>query len=84
MEGVSEATISKTLTKLVESTPSDSLYLKTHPQGYTNKNVPVMNIQVVSRGSKKEAVRRVLERISNEIISEVKKHKGKIKLKKIQ
>ena len=84
VEGVSEATISKTLTKLVESTPSDSLYLKTHPQGYTNKNVPVMNIQVVSRGSKKEAVRRVLERISNEIISEVKKHKGKIKLKKIQ
>jgi hypothetical protein len=40
-----------------------------------------MNIQVVSRGSKEDAVRLVLERISNEIISEVKKHKGKIKLK---
>jgi nicotinamide-nucleotide amidase len=81
VEGVSEAMISRALTKLVESTPSDSLYLKTHPQGYTNKNVPVMYIQVVSRGSKKYAVRLLLERISNKIILEVKKHKGKIQLK---
>jgi hypothetical protein len=65
----------------VKTTPTNSLYLKTHPQGYTNKNIPVMNIQVVSRGRKKDAVRLVLDRISNEIISEVVKHKGKIQLK---
>jgi hypothetical protein len=40
-----------------------------------------MYIQVVSRGSKKYAVRLLLERISNKIILEVKKHKGKIQLK---
>jgi molybdopterin-biosynthesis enzyme MoeA-like protein len=81
VEGVSEAMLSSALTKLVKTTPTNSLYLKTHPQGYTNKNIPVMNIQVVSRGRKKDAVRLVLDRISNEIISEVVKHKGKIQLK---
>jgi molybdenum cofactor synthesis domain-containing protein len=81
VEGVSEAMLSGALTKLVKTTPRESLYLKTHPQGYTNKNIPIMNIQVVSRGRKKDAVRLVLDRISNEIISEVIKHKGKIQLK---
>jgi nicotinamide-nucleotide amidase len=81
VEGVSEAMLSRALTKLVKSTPRDSLYLKTHPQGYMDKNVPVMNIQVVSRGRKKDAVRLVLDRITKEIISEVKRHKGKIQLK---
>lgn len=81
VEGVSEATISRALTKLVGSTPPDSLYLKTHPQGHTNENVSILKIHIVSKGKKKEDVRQVLETISKEIILEIKKYGGKIELK---
>ena len=80
VEGVGEATLSKTLIKLVGSFPRHALYLKTHPQGYKNNKIPVMKVQIVSRGKNREYVQEILEKISNVIISEVKKYGGQIKL----
>ena len=80
VEGVSEATLSRTLIKLVRSFPRRALYLKTHPQGYTNSNIPVMKVQIVSKGKKQEYVQEILERVSNVILSEVKKYGGRIQL----
>ena len=80
VEGVGEATLSRTLIKLVRSFPRHALYLKTHPQGYKNNKIPVMKVQIVSKGKKKEYVQEILEKVSNVILSEVKKHGGRIKL----
>ncbi len=78
VEGVSEATLSKTLIKLVKSFPRNALYLKTHPQGYKNDNIPVMKVQIVSKGKEKAYVQEILEKVSNVILSEVKKYGGRI------
>jgi nicotinamide-nucleotide amidase len=80
VEGVSEATLARTLIKLVKSFPRHALYLKTHPQGYKNNNIPVMKVQIVSKGKKKAYVQEILEKVSNVILSEVKKYGGKIRL----
>jgi hypothetical protein len=39
-----------------------------------------MKVQIVSKGKKKEYVQEILEKVSNVILSEVKKHGGWIKL----
>ena len=80
VEGVGEATLSRTLIKLVRSFPQHALYLKTHPQGYKKNKIPVMKVQIVSKDKKKEYVQEILEKVSNVILSEVKKHGGWIKL----
>jgi molybdenum cofactor synthesis domain-containing protein len=59
--GVSEAMLAPTLSRLVDSYPSDELYLKTHPKGYkTNvsrnqriRSRPKLDIQLVSKGKDK-------------------------------
>ena len=80
VEGVGEATLSRTLIKLVRSFPRHALYLKTHPQGYKNNKIPVMKVQIVSKGKNKEYVHGIIEKISNVILLEVKKNGGRIKL----
>jgi nicotinamide-nucleotide amidase len=62
--GASESMLAPTLSKLVNSYPSDELYLKTHPKGYkTNvsrnqriRSRPKLNIQLVSKGKDKSQV----------------------------
>jgi nicotinamide-nucleotide amidase len=81
VKGVGEATLARTLAKLVKKFPPNLLYLKTHPQGHLNENVPVMKIQIVSKGRRKSEVEEVLEKVSKDVITEVKKYGGKIELK---
>ncbi|HEX9318949.1 MAG TPA: molybdopterin-binding protein [Nitrososphaeraceae archaeon] len=81
VEGVGEATLARTLTKLVNRFPPELLYLKTHPQGHLHESVPLMKIQIISKGKRKSDVEEVLKKVSKDIIAEVKKHGGKIKLK---
>jgi nicotinamide-nucleotide amidase len=75
--GISEAMISSTLTKIVTSMPKESLYLKTHPQGYAD-NIPRIRIQVVSKGYAKEQVKKTLDKVSKQILAEIRKNNGKI------
>jgi len=78
VQGISEAMISSRLTKIVASAPNDKLYLKTHPQGYVNNNIPTIRIQIVSKGTKKEQVTRLLEKVSSQLSTTIRKNNGKI------
>ena len=75
--GITESMLSETLTRIVKSYPQYSLYLKTHPQGYTN-NVPHMRVQIVSKGTKANEVNSTLSNVSKEITRVIKKLKGEI------
>jgi molybdopterin-biosynthesis enzyme MoeA-like protein len=77
VQGISEAMISSRLTKIVASAPNDKLYLKTHPQGYVN-NIPMIRIQIVSKGTKKDQVTRLLEKVSSQLSTTIRKNNGKI------
>jgi len=78
VQGISEAMISSRLTKIVASAPNDKLYLKTHPQGYVNNNIPMIRIQIVSKGTKKDQVARLLEKVSSQLSTTIRKNNGKI------
>lgn len=77
VQGISEAMISSRLTKIVASAPRDRLYLKTHPQGYID-NIPTIRIQVVSKGDKIEEVKHIVDKVSKQLIAEIRKNNGKI------
>ena len=78
VQGISEAMISSRLTKIVASAPNDKLYLKTHPQGYINNNIPTIRIQIVSKGTNKVPVTRLLEKVSSQLSTTIRKNNGKI------
>jgi nicotinamide-nucleotide amidase len=77
VQGISEAMISSRLTKIVTSAPTDRLYLKTHPQGYID-NIPTIRIQVVSKGDKIEEVKHIVDKVSKQLLAEIRKNNGKI------
>ncbi len=77
--GVSEAMLVPAISEIVESNPPDSIYLKTHPLGYSsNNNRPQMRVQIVSKGNDKAEVQRRLNNISNILLEEISRLKGKI------
>jgi molybdenum cofactor synthesis domain-containing protein len=77
VQGISEAMISSRLTKIVTSAPRDRLYLKTHPQGYID-NIPTIRIQLVSKGDKIEEVKHIVDKVSEQLLAEIRKNNGKI------
>jgi molybdopterin-biosynthesis enzyme MoeA-like protein len=77
VQGISEAMISSRLTRIVNSTPSDRLYLKTHPRGYVD-NTPTIRIQLVSKGNNLQQVVQLSNKISKQIMALIQKNKGKI------
>jgi nicotinamide-nucleotide amidase len=77
VQGISEAMISSRLTRIVNSAPSDRLYLKTHPRGYVD-NTPTIRIQLVSKGNNLEQVVQLGNKISKQIMALIQKNKGKI------
>lgn len=79
VEGVGEATLARTLSKVVKKFPPEVLYLKTHPQGHIRKNIPVMRIQIISKGNRRADVEKVLEKVSKDLILQVKEKGGIIK-----
>jgi nicotinamide-nucleotide amidase len=79
--GVSEAMLVPKLSEIVESNPTDSIYLKTHPIGYSsniNNDKPQMRVQIVSKGNDKAEVQRRFNKISNMLLEEISRLNGKI------
>jgi molybdopterin-biosynthesis enzyme MoeA-like protein len=77
--GISEAMLAPTLSKIVESYSPDSIYLKTHPQGYTeNDDKPRLDIQIVSKGKNKPEVQMRYNDILNILTEEIHRLGGKI------
>ncbi len=75
---ITEAMLAPILTKIVESYQSDSIYLKTHPRGYTSDNKPMLRVQIVSRGRNKSEVETRYNNISSMMLEEIRKMGGKI------
>ena len=79
--GVSEAMLAPILSEIVESNPPDSIYLKTHPLGYTsdsNNKKPQMRVQIVSKGKDKAEVQSRFNKISRMLLEEISRLNGKI------
>jgi nicotinamide-nucleotide amidase len=76
--GISEAILAPTLSSIVDMYPSDSIYVKTHPQGYTSDNKPRLRIQIVSKGKDKSKVQIRYSNILNTLIEKIELLGGKI------
>jgi molybdenum cofactor synthesis domain-containing protein len=75
--GVSEAMIAPALVKIVNGNPAETMYLKTHPQGY-RKTTPRIRVQLVCKGADKKEVEKRLKKVSRQILQAVKKLGGKV------
>ena len=76
--GISEAMLAPTLSSIVDMYSSDSVYVKTHPQGYTSDNKPRLRIQIVSKGKDKSKVQIRYSNILNTLIENIELLGGKI------
>ncbi|HEV2876786.1 MAG TPA: molybdopterin-binding protein [Nitrososphaeraceae archaeon] len=88
--GVSESMLAPTLSRLVDSHPSDELYLKTHPKGYSyvmkvssnrrirSKPRPKLNIQIVSKGKERSQVEARYRTILDTLKVEIRRLRGKM------
>ncbi len=79
--GVGESTLNPVLIKIISSSPPSSIYMKTHPKGYTSDNKPRIKIQIVSKGEDKNNVEMRYRDIVNSLTEEVTKLKGKLSLR---
>jgi nicotinamide-nucleotide amidase len=84
--GVSESMLAPTLSRLVNSYPTNDIYLKTHPRGYETKvsrnrkirSKPKLNIQVVSKGKDKSRVEARYNTIIDTLKVEINRLGGKM------
>lgn len=78
--GISEAMIAPILLKLVQSFSDDSIYLKTHPRGFTKDNKPKLRIQIVTKGKDKPTVISTYNYIYDTLIEEIDRLDGEVLL----
>lgn len=76
--GISEAMLAPTLSSIVDMYSSDSVYVKTHPQGYTSDNKPRLRIQIISKGKDRSKVQIRYSNILNTLIEKIELLGGKI------
>ena len=78
--GISEAMIAPILLKLVQPFSDDSIYLKTHPRGFTKDNKPKLRIQIVTKGKDKSTVISTYNYIYDTLIEEIDRLDGEVLL----
>jgi nicotinamide-nucleotide amidase len=76
--GISEAMLAPTLSSIVDMYSSDSVYVKTHPQGYTSDNKPRLRIQIISKGKDRSKVQIRYSNILNILIEKIELLGGEI------
>ncbi len=76
--GISEAMLAPTLSRIVDMYSSDSVYVKTHPQGYTSDNKPRLRIQIISKGKDRSKVQIRYSNILNILIEKIELLGGEI------
>jgi molybdopterin-biosynthesis enzyme MoeA-like protein len=92
--GVTESMLAPTLSRLVNSYPTNDIYLKTHPKGYSygygmnvssnsrikprSKPEPKLNIQIASKGKDKLQVETRYNTILEILKEDIQKLGGKI------
>lgn len=78
VQGVTEAMIAPALLKIVNSTPREAVYIKTHPQGYGENNLPQIRAHLITRGSNEEDVKKLHDQIAAVLLDEISKLGGRI------
>lgn len=78
--GVSEAMLAPILLRIVQSFSDDSIYLKTHPRGFTKDSKPKIRIQIVSKGKDRSIVQSTYNYIYDTLIAEISRLNGEILL----
>lgn len=77
--GVGESDLTPILLKIKNSNlPHSSIYVKTHPKGYTSDHKPKLKIQIVSKGQDREKVRARYEETFNLLMDEIDRLNGKV------
>lgn len=76
--GVGESSLTPILFKIKNSNLPQSIYVKTHPRGYTSHHKPKLRIQIVSRGRIRKKVQTKYKETFNLIMDEINRLNGKI------
>ena len=86
--GVTESMLAPTLSRLVNSYPTNNIYLKTHPKGYASKPrskpKPRLNIQLTSKGKSEIQVEARYNTILEALKEEIRKLGGRVRLTSAQ
>jgi molybdenum cofactor synthesis domain-containing protein len=76
--GVGESLLAPILVKIKDSNLPQSMYVKTHPKGYTSDHKPKLLIQIVSKGKDRKKVHSSYKETFNLIMDEIERLDGKI------
>ena len=76
--GVGESTLTPILLKIKNSNLPASIYVKTHPKGYTINHKPKLQIQIVAKGQDRKKVQTGYKRTFNLLMNEIDKLNGKV------
>ena len=76
--GVGESLLAPILVKIKDSNLPQSMYVKTHPKGYTSDYKPKLQIQIVSKGRDRKKVHSNYKETFNLIMDEIERLDGKI------
>jgi len=76
--GVGESFLAPILIKIKNSNPSQSMYVKTHPKGYTSDHKPILQIQIVSKGQDRKKVHSRHKETFSLLMDEIERLNGKV------
>jgi molybdenum cofactor synthesis domain-containing protein len=76
--GVGESVLTPILFKINDSNLPQSMYVKTHPRGYTSDHKPKLQIQIVSKGQNRKKVQSRYKETFSLLVYEIDRLNGKI------
>ncbi len=76
--GVGESFLAPVLLKIKDSSPPQSVYVKTHPKGYTSDHKPILQIQIVCKGEDRKKNRSRYNETFSLLMDEIERLKGKV------
>jgi nicotinamide-nucleotide amidase len=76
--GVGESFLAPVLLKIKDSSPPQSVYVKTHPKGYTSGHKPILQIQIVCKGEDRKKNRSRYNETFSLLMDEIERLKGNV------
>ena len=76
--GVGESFLAPVLLKIKDSSPPQSVYVKTHPKGYTSDHKPILQIQIVCKGEDRKKNQSRYNETFSFLMDEIERLKGKV------
>ena len=76
--GVGESFLAPVLLKIKDSNLPQSVYVKTHPKGYTSDHKPILQIQIVCKGEDRKKNQSRYNETFSLLMDEIERLKGKV------